>query len=290
MTGVQTCALPICDDAALIQDRIAAGAQHDLLITLGGASVGDHDLVQKALATRGLAVDFWKIAMRPGKPLMWGRLGDLPVLGLTSWYSTIDLTSCLATATPGILDSTLRQLVLNPASARHRDAQVAALSTINLPAVLGEPLWKALAFGAPTAPLRGTAASALLGYLQRAHPSAPESMVGEPEIQADFRDLLAQNHTGEVLRYALLAPALTHDADALPQLAEIVREVPFALYARQAVCGARQVTATDSAHPDAFETFAAPLRRLTYIPQSVHEALDHADACSPGMPYPFPST
>ena len=38
--------------------------------------------MQKALATRGLAVDFWKIAMRPGKPLMWGRLGDLPVLGL----------------------------------------------------------------------------------------------------------------------------------------------------------------------------------------------------------------
>ena len=54
----------------------------DLLVTTGGASVGDHDLVQKALATRGLAVDFWKIAMRPGKPLMWGRLGDLPVLGL----------------------------------------------------------------------------------------------------------------------------------------------------------------------------------------------------------------
>jgi len=54
----------------------------DLLVTTGGASVGDHDLVQKALATRGLAVDFWKIAMRPGKPLMWGRLGDLPVLCL----------------------------------------------------------------------------------------------------------------------------------------------------------------------------------------------------------------
>jgi len=68
-----------------VEDTIAKveGARGaDLLVTTGGASVGDHDLVQKALATRGLAVDFWKIAMRPGKPLMWGRLGDVPVLGL----------------------------------------------------------------------------------------------------------------------------------------------------------------------------------------------------------------
>jgi len=68
-----------------VEDTIAKveGARGtDLLVTTGGASVGDHDLVQKALATRGLAVDFWKIAMRPGKPLMWGRLGELPVLGL----------------------------------------------------------------------------------------------------------------------------------------------------------------------------------------------------------------
>ena len=54
----------------------------DLLITTGGASVGKHDLVQGALASRGLELDFWKIAMRPGKPLMFGRWADLPVLGL----------------------------------------------------------------------------------------------------------------------------------------------------------------------------------------------------------------
>ena len=59
------------DDAELIQSRIAAGAQHDLLITLGGASVGDHDLVQDALKAQGFAMDFWRIAMRPGKPLMF---------------------------------------------------------------------------------------------------------------------------------------------------------------------------------------------------------------------------
>ena len=54
----------------------------DVLVTIGGASVGDHDLVQKALTGRGMALDFWKIAMRPGKPLMSGNLGRLRVLGL----------------------------------------------------------------------------------------------------------------------------------------------------------------------------------------------------------------
>ena len=58
----------------------AAGA--DLLVTLGGASVGEHDLIQKALGPEGFALDFWKIAMRPGKPLIFGRLGALPLLGL----------------------------------------------------------------------------------------------------------------------------------------------------------------------------------------------------------------
>jgi molybdopterin molybdotransferase len=65
-------------------DAIAALAkeQCDLLITLGGASVGDHDLVQSALGPQGFALDFWKIAMRPGKPLIFGRLGATPFLGL----------------------------------------------------------------------------------------------------------------------------------------------------------------------------------------------------------------
>ena len=60
--------------------RGAAGA--DLLITTGGASVGEHDLVQKVLGKEGLEVDFWKIAMRPGKPLIFGQLGRTPLLGL----------------------------------------------------------------------------------------------------------------------------------------------------------------------------------------------------------------
>jgi len=54
----------------------------DVLVTLGGASVGDYDLVQEVLKAQGLALDFWRIAMRPGKPLMLGRLNGRIVLGL----------------------------------------------------------------------------------------------------------------------------------------------------------------------------------------------------------------
>ena len=59
---------------------LAEGA--DLIVTLGGASVGDHDLVQRALGPKGFVLDFWKIALRPGKPLIFGRLGATPLLGL----------------------------------------------------------------------------------------------------------------------------------------------------------------------------------------------------------------
>ncbi|MBN9545806.1 MAG: molybdopterin molybdotransferase MoeA [Alphaproteobacteria bacterium] len=59
-----------------------AAVECDLLLTLGGASVGEHDLVQAALGPKGLALDFWKIAMRPGKPLIFGHLGATPFLGL----------------------------------------------------------------------------------------------------------------------------------------------------------------------------------------------------------------
>jgi molybdopterin molybdotransferase len=70
------------DEEKLIQDAIAAGAQHDLLITLGGASVGDHDLVQAALKAQDFSLDFWRIAMRPGKPLMFAAKDRARVLGL----------------------------------------------------------------------------------------------------------------------------------------------------------------------------------------------------------------
>jgi molybdopterin molybdotransferase len=75
--------LPIApDDEAAIAEAAGAARGCDLLITTGGASVGEHDLVQSALGPEGFALDFWRIAMRPGKPLIWGRLGQTPLLGL----------------------------------------------------------------------------------------------------------------------------------------------------------------------------------------------------------------
>ena len=54
----------------------------DILVTTGGASVGEHDLVQTALKAEGLDLSFWRVALRPGRPMMHGRLGDLQVLGV----------------------------------------------------------------------------------------------------------------------------------------------------------------------------------------------------------------
>ncbi len=80
--GGEGCILPIAPDDAGSIAALAGSSGYDLLVTTGGASVGEHDLVQKALGQEGFALDFWKIAMRPGKPLIWGKLGAMPVLGL----------------------------------------------------------------------------------------------------------------------------------------------------------------------------------------------------------------
>jgi molybdopterin molybdotransferase len=81
--GGEPLVLPIApDDRDAIAAAASAAPACDLLVTTGGASVGEHDLVQQALGTEGFSLDFWKIAMRPGKPLIWGRLARTPVLGL----------------------------------------------------------------------------------------------------------------------------------------------------------------------------------------------------------------
>ena len=85
--GGQALVLPPAQDDIQAIARSIDGLRCDMLVTIGGASVGDYDLVQAGLAERGFSIDFWKIAMRPGKPLMHGRLaldglGDIPVLGL----------------------------------------------------------------------------------------------------------------------------------------------------------------------------------------------------------------
>ena len=81
--GGEPVVLPIAPDNERALQAIAAGARGcDLLVTTGGASVGDHDLVRSALGAAGLKLDFWQIAMRPGKPLMFGHFSDVPLIGL----------------------------------------------------------------------------------------------------------------------------------------------------------------------------------------------------------------
>lgn len=81
--GAEARLLPIARDtpeSLMAAFDLARGA--DLVVTLGGASVGDHDLVRSTALGRGLELSFYKIAMRPGKPLMAGRLGATPMIGL----------------------------------------------------------------------------------------------------------------------------------------------------------------------------------------------------------------
>ena len=83
----------VCEivDLGIVPDRLdetAAAVRRardlgaDILVTSGGASVGDYDLVKKALAAEGLELSFWKVALRPGRPMMHGHLGSMHVLGL----------------------------------------------------------------------------------------------------------------------------------------------------------------------------------------------------------------
>ncbi len=91
MLAAQLAGLPvIVEDRGIVADRLPlltrafaeAAATADILVTTGGVSVGDHDLVRPALEAAGAAIDFWKVRLKPGKPLMAGRLGDAIILGL----------------------------------------------------------------------------------------------------------------------------------------------------------------------------------------------------------------
>jgi molybdopterin molybdotransferase len=83
--GAETVDLGIAADTIAATTDGIRRARHlgaDILVTTGGASVGDHDLVKRSLEAEGVAMAFWRIAMRPGKPMMHGRLGDMRVIGL----------------------------------------------------------------------------------------------------------------------------------------------------------------------------------------------------------------
>jgi molybdopterin molybdotransferase len=70
------------DDVDKLTSEFRSLCEYDVVVTLGGASVGDHDLVRPALEAAGAQMDFWKVAMRPGKPVMAGTMGNAIVLGL----------------------------------------------------------------------------------------------------------------------------------------------------------------------------------------------------------------
>lgn len=81
--GGEAVDLGIAADSREALAAMAAGARGaDMLVTTGGASVGEHDLVREVLGEAGLKIDFWTIAMRPGKPLIFGTIGGTPMLGL----------------------------------------------------------------------------------------------------------------------------------------------------------------------------------------------------------------
>jgi molybdopterin molybdotransferase len=92
--GGNTVNLGIAGDDELCLMRIfEASRGADMLVTMGGASVGDHDLVRKVLGGAGLDLGFYRVAMRPGKPLIFGRLADLPVLGLPGNPVSVGVTA-----------------------------------------------------------------------------------------------------------------------------------------------------------------------------------------------------
>jgi molybdopterin molybdotransferase len=90
-------------DAGIIADKLtdletrlsALASTTDIIVTTGGASVGDHDLVQAALRNIGADMDFWKVAMRPGKPVMAGKIGKTILLGLPGNPSSAFVTAFL---------------------------------------------------------------------------------------------------------------------------------------------------------------------------------------------------
>jgi molybdopterin molybdotransferase len=127
------------DDLSSLLDGVTAAATDcDILVTTGGASVGDHDLVRPALEAAGATLDFWRVAMKPGKPLMAGRLGDCTVLGLpgnpvSAFVTALLFLKPLIAALGGAVDPLPRTVRLPlgtpmPANGRRFDFLRAAIS------------------------------------------------------------------------------------------------------------------------------------------------------------------
>jgi len=83
------------DDTASLTRLVQSAREADLLVTIGGASVGDHDLVNQVLGNEGVDLGFYKVAMRPGKPLIFGHLHGTPLLGLPGNPVSVGVTGAI---------------------------------------------------------------------------------------------------------------------------------------------------------------------------------------------------
>ncbi len=83
------------DTAESLQEKLGGIAGADMLVTIGGASVGDYDLIESVLGKEGLDINFGKVAMRPGKPLIFGKIMGIPMLGLPGNPVSAGVTSAL---------------------------------------------------------------------------------------------------------------------------------------------------------------------------------------------------
>ena len=120
----------VADDLQALEDVLRRAADYDIVLTIGGASVGDHDLVRDALARAGASLDFWRIAIKPGKPLIFGRLGAARIVGLpgnpvSAFVCALlfvrPLALALQGAAPEDMEETARLAVPLPANGPRRD-------------------------------------------------------------------------------------------------------------------------------------------------------------------------
>lgn len=170
----------IHDHPAAIAETVDRAAVADLLITSGGASVGDHDLVRRGISQNGFNLDFWRIAIRPGKPLMFGSVGSLPVIGLPG-----NPVSALVCAFLFVRPALQTMLGLSPVEPRLETAFVTSPLPMNdqredyLRAAL-EPFEDGRLLARPLDPQDGLMLSrlALADGLIRRRPHAPPAALG----------------------------------------------------------------------------------------------------------------
>ena len=135
---------PLPDDRALTEQALAkAGSQYDMIVTTGGVSVGDHDHVRPALASQG-TIHFWRLALRPGKPVVFGEVGQAAMLGLpgnpvSALVTFLMVALPVVTARLGIPDSPPPGFVVSLAGAVSKSSKLREFPRVRLTWVEGLP-------------------------------------------------------------------------------------------------------------------------------------------------------